>query len=230
VRVPIADPWPASEVDAIALQEALRGQVSYVGPAADVHLVAGLDIAYDTASDLVAGAVTLLDSVTLTVVEEATVVARAPFPYLPGLLAFREVPVLAAALEKLDRGPDLLVCDGYGVAHPRRFGLASHLGVLTGLPSIGVAKTPFVGVHGPLGDARGSTADLVDADEVVGRAVRTQDGVKPVYVSVGHRIDLDGACAWTLLLAPCYRQPETTRRADAAARIALKAALVAAPG
>jgi deoxyribonuclease V len=226
VRVHVQLPeWPTTEAEAIATQDALRGLVRQSGSGGAGRLVAGLDVAYDTGSDLVAAAVSVLDAATLELVEEVTAVATAPFPYVPGLLAFREIPVLATALEKLSTFPDLLVCDGYGIAHPRRFGLACHLGVLTGLPSIGVAKTPFVGATDDLADRlaarRGATVDLVDAGEVVGRALRTQDGVKPVYVSVGHLIDLDSACTMTLNLARKYRQPETTRRADSASRAAL---------
>jgi deoxyribonuclease V len=121
-----------------------------------------------------------------------------------------------------------VVCDGYGLAHPRRFGLASHLGVLTGLPTIGVAKNPFTFTHGEPDAPRGSTSPLLDGAEEVGRAVRTRAGVKPVFVSVGHRISLDNACAHTLALAPAYRLPETTRRADALCREALRAATYSA--
>jgi deoxyribonuclease V len=142
------------------------------------------------------------------------------FPYVPGLFAFRELPALLTALERLTVSPDLLICDGQGVAHPRRFGLASHLGVVTGLPSIGVAKTPM-GHYDPPGPERGDWTALRDGNDVVGRALRTQREVKPLFVSIGHRTDLDTACAQVLRLAPKYRQPETTRRADRLCRDAL---------
>jgi len=148
---------------------------------------------------------------------------RAAFPYVPGLFAFREIPALIAALDGLDTIPDLLVCDGYGLAHPRRFGLACHLGVLTGVPTIGVGKTPFVGTHTTPGERRGDASDLVHEGDVVGRALRTRDGVKPVFVSIGHGVDLAGACAHVLALTPRYRLPETTRAADRECRRALKA-------
>ncbi|GAA3385898.1 endonuclease V [Cryptosporangium minutisporangium] len=225
MRVELPVDWPTTETAALAVQDALRGRVDPTG-AVDARLVAGLDVAYDTGSDQIAGAAVVVDAATLATVAESTVVGRATFPYVPGLLAFREIPVLLAALADLPVTPDLLVCDGYGLAHPRRFGLACHLGVLTGVPAFGVAKTRFVGVEAAtLGAARGSTTDLVDGGEVVGRAVRTRDGVKPVFVSVGHRISLDRACRATLDLTSGYRQPETTRRADAACRAALRAAL-----
>jgi deoxyribonuclease V len=155
-------------------------------------------------------------------VAERTVAGRAAFPYVPGLLAFREVPWLLAALRDLDARPDVLVCDGYGIAHPRRFGLACHLGVLTGLPSIGVAKTPYVGEHTEPAAGRGAHTELLDGGETVGRVLRTQDGVRPVFVSVGHGIDLDTASELVLRLAPHHRLPETTRAADHLGRMALK--------
>ncbi len=140
------------------------------------------------------------------------------FPYVPGLFAFREVPALLAALDKLTVRPDVLVCDGHGLAHPRRFGLASHLGVLTGLPAFGVGKTRLLGDWAPVGPRRGDRSPLIDAGETVGAVLRTQDGVKPVFVSAGHRMDLAGACDLTLALTPRYRLPETTRAADRACR------------
>ena len=219
--------WPTTEAEAVALQNALRGRVLRSGPTLDaLRFAAGVDVAYDTDSDLIAAAVVVLEVATRQPVAEATMVGRAAFPYVPGLLAFREIPILADALRQLTVRPDVLVCDGYGLAHPRRFGLACHLGVLTGLPSVGVAKTPFVGrPEAALGVRRGATVELVDSGEVIGRALRTRDGVKPVYVSIGHRIDLDTACALTLSLTSGFRQPETTRRADSACRAALRDAL-----
>jgi deoxyribonuclease V len=230
VQVELPTDWPTTQAQAIALQDVLRAEVRQTGltglAATGARRIAGLDVAYDTESDLIAAAVVVLDGTTLETLAEASVIATASFPYLPGLLAFREIPALVAALNRVSVDPELLVCDGYGVAHPRRFGLACHLGVLTGLPSIGVAKTPFIGAGNDLAnrldDSRGATVDLVDAGEVVGRALRTRKGVKPVFVSVGHRIDLDTACGYTLRLTTGFRQPETTRRADAASRAALR--------
>lgn len=182
-------------------------------------------MAYDDERDLVAAAAVVLDARTLQVVEEATAVGRVSFPYVPGLLAFREIPTVLAALDRLSVDPGLLVCDGYGLAHPRRFGLASHLGVLTGRPSIGVAKNPFTFTYDQPGTSRGEFAPLLADGEEVGRALRTQAGVKPVFVSVGHRVSLTNACAHTLHLTPRFRQPETTRLADSLCRRALKEAL-----
>ncbi|AUG77471.1 endonuclease V [Kitasatospora sp. MMS16-BH015] len=222
--MPAPADWPATETQALAEQHRLRALVEPAGPVpAPGALVAGVDVAYDDERDLVVAAAVLLEHGTLAVVEEATAVGRISFPYVPGLLAFREVPAVLDALAELRHVPDLVVCDGYGLAHPRRLGLASHLGVLTGLRTMGVAKTPFTFGYEQPGPGRGDSAPLVDTDsgEEVGRAVRTRVGVKPVFVSVGHRIGLAEAVATTLALAPDYRLPETTRRADSLCRRAL---------
>ncbi|RSS59425.1 endonuclease V [Streptomyces sp. WAC01280] len=219
--------WPADEDTARDVQRELRGRIvlDEPGPAVGEGHVTGLDVAYDDERDLVAAAAVVLDARTLAVVEEATAVGRVSFPYVPGLLAFREIPTVLAALDALTADPGLLVCDGYGIAHPRRFGLASHLGVLTGRPSLGVAKNPFTFTYEQPGPERGEFSALLADGEEVGRALRTQAGVKPVYVSVGHRVSLDRACAHTLHLAPRYRIPETTRHADSLCRRALTEAL-----
>ncbi|AWW36688.1 endonuclease V [Streptomyces sp. AS58] len=216
--------WPATEEQARAVQDRLRERVvlDEPGPPPGTGHVTGVDVAYDDERDVVAAAAVVLDAATLAVVAEATAVGRISFPYVPGLLAFREIPTVLAALDALSRPPGLVVCDGYGLAHPRRFGLASHLGVLTGLPTIGVAKNPFAFTHDDPAPARGSAAPLLDGPEEVGRALRTRDGVKPVFVSVGHRVDLDTACAHVLRLTPRYRLPETTRLADSLCRRALR--------
>ena len=205
-----------TEDEARAEQDRLRTRVIVEpGPAAPAT-VAGLDVAYD--GDRLAAAVVVLDVVDLSVSDTAVVLGTPAFPYVPGLFAFREVPALLAALEKLTVRPDVLICDGHGLAHPRRFGLASHLGVLTDLPAFGVGKTRLLGDWAPVGPRRGDRSPLIDAGETVGAVLRTQDGVKPVFVSVGHRMDLAGACDLTLALTPRYRLPETTRAADRACR------------
>ncbi|HLU98849.1 MAG TPA: endonuclease V [Thermobifida alba] len=214
--------WPADADEARALQDRLapRVRVEPLDPGG-VRLVAGLDVSYG-AAELVAAAV-VLDAVTLEVVAQATVRAAPSFPYVPGLFAFRELPPLLAALERLTVEPDAYVCDGYGLAHPRRFGLACHLGVLLDRPVLGVAKNAFVGEAAEPGPTRGAAADLVDSGEVVGRCLRVQDGVRPVYVSVGHRVDLDSACALVLRLSPRHRICEPIRRADRLSRAELAA-------
>ncbi|MFF3749198.1 endonuclease V [Streptomyces sp. NPDC002018] len=219
---------PVDEAEARAIQDELRGRVigDEPGPPAGTGRVTGVDVAYDDARDVVAAAAVVLDAATLAVVDEATAVGRVAFPYVPGLLAFREIPTVLAALDALTSDPGLVVCDGYGLAHPRRFGLAAHLGVLTGLPVFGVAKNPFTFSYEPPGTRRGDSSPLLaDDGEEVGRALRTQPDVKPVFVSVGHRVDLATACAHTLRLTPDHRLPESTRRADALCRRALREAL-----
>lgn len=249
---------PADEAEALAEQDRLRRLVEPYGPLPrPLRYVAGLDVAYAADESQVAGAVAVLDVRTLDMVDSATARRPVEFPYIPGLLAFREIPSLLEAMEQLTVIPDVLVCDGYGLAHPRRFGLACHLGVVTGIPTFGVAKTPFLGDFREPGSERGAVADLVDrreggggggqegepgsgggggrggeqagaarddGREVVGRVLRTQSGIKPVFISVGHRIGLDEATGLTLRLAPSapgFRLPETTRRSDQLSRQAL---------
>ncbi|MFB4275636.1 MULTISPECIES: endonuclease V [unclassified Nonomuraea] len=209
-------PWPSGVAEAEAIQDRLRPQVELTGPTT-FTLVAGLDVHYH-GDDEVTAAVVVLDAATLAPVEQVVAHGAAAFPYVPGLFAFRELPALVTALERLAVTPDLLVCDGYGLAHPRGFGLACHLGVLTGLPSVGVGKTPFVGTHEPPGPERGAWTPIVHDGVTVGRALRTQPGVKPVYVSQGHRISLDTATDQVLRLAARYRLPEPVRHADHLAR------------
>jgi len=202
-----------SPADARALQEALRERVVLKPPP---HFapkqIAGLDISTNRGSDRAYAGIVVLDAETLETVAEASAVVELHFPYIPGLLSFRELPALAEVWEKLDVRPDLLVFDGQGIAHPRRLGIASHGGLLFDLPSIGCAKSILVGKHEPLGEERGSKAPLVHRGEVVGVALRTRARVSPVYVSPGHRMDLATAAKWVLRLAPRYREPETTRR------------------
>jgi deoxyribonuclease V len=215
---------PADPSSAERLQLSLRALVDLDATASvSPQTVAGVDVSYAVGSDQVVAAAVVLDLATLVVLDQATSAGEATFPYVPGLLAFREVPFLLAALEKLRITPEVLVCDGYGVAHPRRFGLACHLGVVTGLPSFGVAKTPFTAGFSEPGPARRDWSELRDGDEVLGRVLRTRTGVRPVFVSIGHRIGLDEATSLTLALTPRYRLPETTRLADQLSRAALRA-------
>ncbi|MFC5906174.1 endonuclease V [Streptacidiphilus monticola] len=224
----MTEPPASPEVaEAIRVQEQLRSRwepAAWAGPAP--RTLAGVDVAYDgtgEAEDRVAAAVVVLDAATLEVVDQATAVGTAGFPYLPGLFAFREVPSLLRALERLTVTPDVVLCDGQGLAHPRRFGLACHLGVVTGLPALGVGKTPLLGTWTEPGPERGDWSPVLDGGETVARMLRTQPGVKPVTVSVGHRVDLDAATRFVLAAAPRYRLPETTRLADRLSCEALRA-------
>ena len=210
-------PLPTTLDEAAAQQETLSSLVEATGPGpSDVRTVAGIDVAHTDGTADVVAAVVVLDATTLRPVETRTARACAGHPYQSGFLALRELPAVTAALEALDTVPDLIICDGAGVAHPRRFGLACHVGLLTDRSTIGVAKTPPVPFEMPK-PARGSWTPQLDGDEVVGRALRTQHGVRPVFVSVGHRIGLDAACDHVLRFAR-HRLPETTRRADRLAR------------
>jgi deoxyribonuclease V len=150
----------------------------------------------------------------LKVLETSISYRPTTFPYIPGLLSFREIPAVLDALEKLEIAPDIILCDGQGIAHPRKLGIASHLGVLLDMPTIGVAKSLFVGKHEPLSEEKGNWQPLRYRGETVGAALRTRTGVKPVYVSPGHRISLETAIAIVLHCTPKYRLPETTRVAD----------------
>jgi deoxyribonuclease V len=143
-------------------------------------------------------------------------IARRPttFPYVPGFLSFRETPAVLAALDQLHVRPDLLICDGQGIAHPRRFGIACHVGLLAGMPSIGCAKSRLVGHHAPVPDERGAAVPLTHRGEQIGVALRTRPGTKPLYISVGHRISLDTAIGYVMSCTTKYRLPETTRAAD----------------
>jgi deoxyribonuclease V len=222
-RADVADvAQPTDVAAALRVQDRLRPLVDLVGPGpAAPATVAGLDVAYAESGDRLAAAVTVLDTRTLRVVDRAVATGRPAFDYVPGLFAFRELPALLAALEGLRTRPELLICDGHGLAHPRRFGLACHLGVVTGLPAIGVGRTPLVGRWEPPAERRGAWSPLVDGAETVGRVLRTQDRVKPVFVSVGHRMSLANACAVVLALTPRHRPPETTRTADRLCRATL---------
>jgi deoxyribonuclease V len=193
------------------LQERLRGRVRALDPPREPRLVAGADVSFDRRSPLLFAAVVLLELPGLAVVERATAVREVGFPYVPGYLSFREIPPLLAALEKLRGSPDLIVCDGHGLAHPRRFGLASHLGVILDRPALGCAKSRLVGEHRTPGERRGAHVQLRDGADVIGEVVRTRTGVKPVYVSVGHRVSLPTARRMVLRLAPRTRLPEPVR-------------------
>ncbi|HEY8491005.1 MAG TPA: deoxyribonuclease V [Dehalococcoidia bacterium] len=209
-------PWNVSPEEAIRIQRRLASQVISRGEPEGVELVAGVDISVDRAGRG-RGAVVVLSYPELRLVERVVEEREVPFPYVPGLLSFREAPVLLPALERLRHRPDLLLVDGQGLAHPRRFGIACHLGLLLDLPAIGCGKSRLVGEYREPGPAVGDRAPLVDRGQVVGQVVRTRAGVKPVFVSPGHRIGLEEAVAWVLRCARGYRLPEPTRLADAVA-------------
>jgi deoxyribonuclease V len=218
-------PWDVSPKEAVAIQRELAARVVREG---DVPVargarpergrrVAGVDISVDKERGAGTGAVVVLSYPALEVVEAAVAEAPLTFPYVPGLLSFREVPVLREAFRRVAGPIDLLLVDGQGYAHPRRFGLACHLGLLLDLPAIGCAKSRLIGEHAPLAEAAGSRAGLFDRGEQIGSALRTRAGVRPLYVSIGHRIGLAAAEAWVLRCCRRYRLPEPARLAHQAA-------------
>jgi len=211
---PLPHSWSLTPRAAIALQRRLARRVRVVRPPGDLRRVAGLDAAFSPDGAYCLAAVVVWDRDEQMVLEQHTAVRRVRLPYIPGLLSFREAPALLAALRKLRRAPDALLCDGHGRAHPRRFGIASHLGVLCGLPTIGCAKSRLCGEHDEPATPRGSVAPLRDGQEQIGEVLRTQAGVRPVYVSVGHLCDLASARRLVLACALRYRLPEPTRLAD----------------
>lgn len=177
-------------------------------------LVAGVDAAFPDRGRTTRAAAVLMRFPDLELVDEVVHEQPTELPYIPGLLSFRELPAIVSALERLSIPPELVLCDGQGRAHPRRFGIACHLGVTTGLATIGVGKSRLCGRHDEPGPGKGSTVDLVDGDEVIGRVLRSRDRVRPLYVSVGHRVSLDTAVDLVLACTPRYRLPEPVRRAD----------------
>ncbi len=210
--------WDVPYREAVAIQEELRGRLILQddGLADPLRTVAGADISYGRGSDLFFAAVVLMSYPELTLLEEATLSARVSFPYIPGLLTFREGPPLIAAFAKLNQPPDFILFDGQGIAHPRGIGLAAHLGLIFDLPAIGCAKSRLVGTHAPVGEKRGDWTRLINQEKQVGAVLRTRDRVKPVFVSQGHRIGMEKAVALVLACCRGYRIPEPTRRAHLA--------------
>jgi deoxyribonuclease V len=203
--------WDITPRDAVALQRQLCSLVERADRLGAVQRVAGVDVGYEAGNTITRAAVAVLRFPELTLEHHA--IARLPttFPYVPGLLSFREIPAVLKALAQLPQLPDLLLCDGQGIAHPRRLGIAAHLGVLTGLPAIGVAKSRLVGTHEDLPLEKGGWVPLRDHDEVIGAVLRTRSGVAPLYISTGHRVSLETAIHYVLACTTRYRLPEPTR-------------------
>ncbi|WP_281321916.1 deoxyribonuclease V [Flavobacterium aestivum] len=189
-----------------------------------VKHIAGVDVAYNDASDKMIGAIVVLDAITFEVVEEAYHEMEITFPYVPGLFSFREIPPLIEAYKKLTIKPDLIVCDAQGIAHPKGIGMATHLGIELDIPTIGCAKKRLIGSYDKslLGLERGDTQELIYNDLLVGKALRTQNNTNPMFISIGHKISLETAIQWVLKLTPDYRLPETTRQADHLVNLLLK--------
>lgn len=206
--------WNFLPRDAVREQERLRGRVVLEDHFGVIRHVAGADLAFDPSTDVAVAGVIVYRFPELTEVERRSARRKLRFPYVPGLLSFRESPVLLAALARLRTRPDVILIDGHGYAHPRRFGIACHLGVLLDVPTIGCAKSLLVGEHGAVGVAAGSTAPLLDGGERVGMVLRTRHGVRPLYVSTGHRVSLESAVRLVSQCLDGTRIPKPTREAD----------------
>lgn len=207
-------PWNLSYAEALAVQERLARRVRPGPPLDRVRLVAGADVSAGRRREQIAAVVVVMRSDTWELVEVARATMRAAWPYVPGFLSFREAPVVLAALGRLKSQPDLVLCDGQGRAHPRRLGLASHVGLALDVPTVGCAKSRLVGeMAREPARRRGGRAPLMDAGERIGTVLRTRTGVRPVYVSVGHGIDLASAERWVLACSPRYRLSEPIRAA-----------------
>ena len=208
-RDPDLTPARAREIQAeLAPRVVLEDRVGTI-----THVL-GADVAFPDRGRTARAAVVVLAWPSLEPVEEAVAERPTAFPYVPGLLAFREMPPIMAAMASIGKAPDAILCDGHGLAHPRRFGLACHVGLVTGIPTIGVAKSRYVGEYTEPARERGARTPLVDRDETVGAMLRTRTGVRPVFVSPGHLVDREAACRIALECAPRYRVPEPIRRAD----------------
>jgi deoxyribonuclease V len=205
--------WSLTPREAVALQKTLRERVRVVPLRKKIETIAGADISFNKFDPVVYAGIVVLRLPTLEVVEEVGVVSETKFPYVPGLLSFRETPSVLEAWAKLKTEPDAVMFDGQGIAHPRRVGIASHVGLIIQRPTLGCAKSVLVGKFEAPNDERGSWTPLIDKGETVGAALRTKTRVQPIYVSPGHLIDLAGAIKLTLASDGGYRQPEPTRRA-----------------
>jgi deoxyribonuclease V len=206
-------PWDVTPEEGIKIQSHLRHQVILEDQLIVLRTVAGVDVGFESDGKLTRAAVVVLSFPELIVQEKSIIRRSTTFPYIPGLLSFREAPAVIDAINGLTDLPDLLLCDGQGVAHPRHFGIACHLGLICNIPSIGVAKSRLVGKHALVGDTRGARQPILDGEEVVGFILRTRSGVKPVYVSPGHRVSMETSVDITLRCTLNYRLPEPIRQA-----------------
>jgi deoxyribonuclease V len=221
--------WDLTPKEAMALQVKLATRVVREDTAREVRRVAGVDVGFEDDGKVSRAAVAVLEFPGFALAERVVVREPTPFPYIPGLLSFREAPAVLAAFERLRAVPDLILYDGQGVAHPRRFGIASHIGLLLDTPTIGVAKTRLVGEHRQLPERKGAWVPLVDHGETIGAVLRTRASVMPLYVSIGHRVSLEGAIRWVMACTTRYRLPETTRWAHHLASVDETGAKLGAP-
>jgi deoxyribonuclease V len=206
--------WPENAADAVIVQNELRNKTRIENDFGEIEIIAGVDVSYDIKSNLTRAFIVLVDYKTLKPVTSVKAVQPTNFPYIPGFLSFREIPAILEALKLLPQTPDLLMVDGQGIAHPRRMGIAAHLGVLTDMPSIGVAKSRLTGHYTEPGPHKGGQSPLMYKQEKIGTVLRSKDNVKPLFISPGHRVDQDTAIDITMHCLTKYRLPEPTRIAD----------------
>lgn len=206
-------PWDVNYKEAVQIQQRLQKGLILKKPMRKFRLAAGIDVSYDKKSDKFYAGVIIFNLEDMQRLEQATAIGRVKFPYIPGLLSFREVPVLLKAFSKVKQEPDVIIADGQGIAHPRGIGLASHLGLILDVPSVGCAKSRLIGEYEPVGKKAGSQSYLKINGKVVGTVLRTRINIKPVYVSPGHKIDLASAVDVVLKCCRGYKLPEPTRQA-----------------
>lgn len=204
--------------EAVALQDQLRRQTSLKNDFGTLHTIAGVDVSHSL-ENVSTAAIVLLDIRDMRVIDSVRETAETDFPYIPGFLSFREIPVICKALEKLSQRPDLLIVDGQGVAHPRRMGIAAHLGVVMDMPAIGVAKSRLTGRYTLPGPQKGDHSDLMDGKEKIGAVLRSKINCLPLFISPGHKIDHETALELTLRMLTRYRLPEPTRLADKLSKV-----------
>ena len=214
LKIDITEARATNTAEAKLIQEKLRHRVITQDELGTVQYVAGVDVGFKNNYQITQAAIAVLSFPSLELVESAIAQIPTTFPYVPGFLSFREIPAIIEALKKIQTTPDLILCDGQGLAHPRRLGLACHLGVLLDIPTIGVAKSLLVGKHEELPLDKGSWQLLIDKDETVGLVLRSRTKVKPIYISIGHKISLPTAKDYVIQCLTKYRLPETTRWAD----------------
>jgi deoxyribonuclease V len=206
--------WNLSGDEARTLQRELAGKIVLEDQFGEIRLVAGVDMAINESNGMARAAVVLLSFPDLTILEKHIYEEPVRMEYIPGLLSFRELPALLGAFKQLKQRPDLVMADGQGIAHPRRLGIAAHLGLWIDTPTIGCAKTIFVGAHEQVGETVGDWSPLIYQREIIGVALRTRARVKPMYISQGHKISLESSIKYVLACGGGYRLPETTRQAD----------------
>jgi deoxyribonuclease V len=214
IDMSMASSLPKNKEDAILLQKNLRNKIFIKNDFSKLETIAGVDVSYDIKNNISRAVIVSMNFKNLTVLSSIIAYEPTTFPYIPGLLSFREIPVILKALNEIEQPPDILMVDGQGIAHPRRLGIAAHLGILTNIPAIGVAKSRLTGCYQEPGLLKGEQSLLLSGKERIGTVLRSKNNIKPLFISPGHRIDHETAVAITLKCLTRYRLPEPTRLAD----------------